>query len=450
MGLKSSEIIILKTKISTAGYLLSLLISIQILSGCAAYTLDNAQHSLRDNFSTGNFEDSVELLEKMEQQNVYKEKDEVLLNLELGLLHHFSGNYDESNLHLSRAELAIEDNFTRSITRGISSMLISDNQLVYAGEDYEDVYINVFKSLNYIHQNDYEAALVEARRIAFKLEGVEIRNRGLAEMFSRADSLNQTEWKTGERVVENSALAHYLSAVLFAKTGRPDNARIEYERMIRALDDQSRAFNFTTPPDDMLNKIRQPEQYNVLITGFSGRSPMKVQHDVRTFVGSHSTYLKFSLPELKLHPSSVHSIEIVTENDEIIPTFIIEEMDRVAADVYKVKEPIIYARAFTRSALKAFGSRAITKEAQNRNEGLGLLAWLFGFIGQEITEKADLRGWQTLPGKAHVNVAKFEPGVHEIKINYYSGSGRLLFTEEQTIEVFPGNDLTLVQSLFWH
>lgn len=421
-----------------------------MLSGCAAYTLDKAQHSLRDNFSTGNFEESVELLEKMEQQNVYKDKDEVLLHLELGLIHHFSGNFDESNLHLSRAEQAIEDNFTRSITRGISSMLISDNQLVYGGEDYEDVYINVFKSLNYIHQDNYEAALVEARRIAFKLEGIEIRNRGLAEMFARSDSLNQAEWKTGDRVVENSALGHYLAALLFAKTGRPDNARIEYERMLRAIDDQTRAFSFTPPPDDMLYKIRQPEEYNVLIAGFSGRSPIKVQHDVRTFVGRHNTYLKFSLPELKLHPSSVHRIEVETENNGVIPTYVIEEMDRVAADVYKVKEPIIYARAFTRSALKAFGSRTLTKEAQNRNEGLGLLAWLFGFIGQEITEKADLRGWQTLPGKAHVNVAKFEPGIHDIKINYYSGSGRLIYSEKQTIEVFPGNDLTLIQSLYWH
>lgn len=427
-----------------------LLLFALFLQSCASYSLDKAQYNLRENFASGDFEASAMLLDEMETREVYKSKDDVLLNLERGMVHRFTGNFPESNLYLSKAEQGIEENFTRSITRGISSLLINDSQLVYGGEDYEDVYINVFKALNYIHMDDYEAALVEARRIAFKLEGIEIRNRGLADMYTRADTLNGSNWKTGDRVIENSALGHYLSAVLFAKTGRPDNARIEYERTLKALQDQERAFGFEQPAQADIETIRYPGEYNLLITGFSGRSPIKIQHDVRTFVGRHNTYVKFSIPELKLHRSSVSRVEVIVADTLHIPTFVIEEMDKVAADVYKVKEPLIYTRALTRSILKATGTRAVTKRASEESETLGFFTWLAGVIGQEITEKADLRGWQSLPGKAHVNVARLPAGIHDLEIRYYSQQGRLLYSEKQTIEIFPGNDLALIESLYWH
>lgn len=431
-------------------HLIAVLLPVLIFQACASYSLDKAQYNLRQNFANGDFEASAALLDEMETKEVYQSKDDVLLNLERGMVHRFSGNYTESNLYLSKAEQGIEENFTRSITRGIGSLLINDSQLVYGGEDYEDVYINVFKALNFIQLDDYEAALVEARRIAFKLEGIEIRNRGLAEMYSRADTLNNSGWKTGDRVVENSALGHYLAAVLFAKTGRPDNARIEYERTLKALNDQERAFGFRGPSPSDIEKVRYPGEYNLLITGFSGRSPVKIQHDVRTFVGRHSTYVKFSIPELKLHSSPVARVEVIVADTLRIPTFVIEEMDRVAADVYKVKQPLIYTRALTRSILKATGTRAVTKQASRESETLGFFAWLAGIIGQEITEKADLRGWQSLPGKAHVNVAKLPAGVHELEVRYYSRHGRLLYTEYQTIEILPGNDLALIESLYWN
>ncbi|MEX2455937.1 MAG: hypothetical protein WD381_01430 [Balneolaceae bacterium] len=421
-----------------------------LFSGCASYSLDKAQVSLRDDFSNKNFESATAELDRSENEEIYKEKDQVLLNLERGMVNHFSGNYRESNQYFSEAELGIEDNFTRSISRGVQSMIVSDNSLVYGGEDYEDVYINVFKSLNFIHQRNYEAALVEARRITFKLEGIEARNRGLADMFAKSDSVAEAEWKPGNRVVENSALGHYLSAVLFAKTGQIDNSRIETERTFRAIDDQQKAFDFSSPPSKDIKKVQYGNEYNLLITGFSGRSPTKVQNDVRLFVGKYSTYVKLSLPSLKLYNSSVNRIEVVVNDSLTIPTFVIEEMDKVAADVYNVKEPIIYARSFTRSLIKATGSTLATKEAHKQSEGLGFITWLAGVIGQEISEKADLRSWQTLPGKAHVNVAKLPPGTHTLTINYYSSQNRLLYSEDQTVDVGSSNSLSLVESLYWH
>lgn len=421
-----------------------------LLGGCASYTLDRAQHNLRDDFSTADYEGASTLLDKMEKDKVYKSKDAVLLHLERGIVHHFSGSYEASNHFFHQAEDEIDANFTSSISRGISSILINDNALAYDGEDYEDVYLNVFKTLNFIHLNDYEAALVEARRIAFKLENIEVRNRGLAETISRSDSLNYTDWETGDRVVENSALGHYLSAILFAKTNRADNARIETERLFRALDDQQAAFQFSAPPAGEIEKITDPDRYNLLITGFSGRAPVKEQNDFRIFLDPWDSYFKFSVPSLRMYPSSVARVEVVVADTLRHPTYIIEEMDRVAKDIYQVKEPVIYARALTRSVAKTIGVKKLTDRISDENESLGLFAWLLGLIGQEITEKADLRSWQTLPGKAHVNTIKLPPGVHDIAVEYFSHDNQLLYSEEHTIEIFPGNDLALLESLYWY
>lgn len=429
---------------------INLFILLILFSGCASYSLDKTQETLRNDFSSKNFESATSELDRSERKEIYKQKDQVLLNLERGMVNHFSGNYEDSNQYFSKAELGIEDNFTRSISRGVQSMIVSDNSLIYGGEDYEDVYINVFKSLNFIHQHDFEAALVEARRISFKLEGIEARNRGLAEMFAKSDSLAEADWKPGNRVVENSALGHYLSAVLYAKSGRPDNARIETERIFRAIHDQQNAFNFSSPPRNEIEKVQYGNKYNLLITGFSGRSPTKEQNDARLFVGKYSSYVKISLPSLKLHNSSVNRLEVVVDDTLIIPTFVIEEMDKVAADVYKVKEPLIYARSLTRSLIKATGSTIATKEATKQSDSLGIITWLAGIIGQEISEKADLRSWQTLPGKAHVNVTKLPPGTHNLTINYYSTQNRLLYTEYQTVDIGSSNDLSLVETLYWH
>lgn len=431
-------------------FLFILLFIAGLSSGCASYTLDKAQNSLRDNYSSADYHASAELLEKLEKDNVYKSKDAVLLHLEKGMVTHFSGDYEKSNQFLDTVEKEIEANFTKSVSRGFQSMLVSDNALVYDGEDYEDVYLNVFKALNYIHLNDYDAALVEARRIAFKLEGIEVRNRGLAETISRTDSLQYAEWKTGDRVIENSALGHYLSAVLFAKTNRPDNARIEVDRLYRAIEDQKSAYNFQSPPKDDIEKLKDQNAYNVLITGFSGRAPIKTQHDFRLFLEKPAGYFKFSVPSLELYHSAVNRVDVVVDDSTRYPTYIIEEMDKVAQDVYQVKEPIIYARALTRSVLKTAGVNRISNHISEKNESLGILSWLLGIAGQEISEKADLRSWQTLPGKAHVNTIQLPPGNHTIILEYYSSAGRLLYSEEQTIEVFEGNDLALIEALYWH
>ena len=83
----------------------------------------------------------------------YGPHDKVLSYLDMGILQHFAGDYEKSTDNLSKAEVEIQKNFTKSISQAVGSILINDTVIDYPGETYEDIYTNIFMCLNYIHLN---------------------------------------------------------------------------------------------------------------------------------------------------------------------------------------------------------------------------------------------------------------------------------------------------------
>lgn len=443
---------IAKIIINKAGFHLFCLGLIILLSGCHAYVLDDAQHDLRSSFTSGKYQESSELLQEFERKEVYKSKDAVLKNLEAGLIHHFAGNFDSSSVFFDNAEILIDDAYTKSVSRGFKAMLVNDNTLVYDGEPYEDIYLNAFKSLNYIHQNNWEAALVETRRMAFKMEQLDIRLKGLAEAFSREDTTGNMDWHSGKVNIQNSAFSHYLASILYAKTGKPDDSRIEFEKLNIALSEQKKLHKRAPIESEKLEKIKDPNSYNVLITAFSGQAPIKRQEDFRLWLDGdddeNSFYVKFSLPKIDLYRSRVQSIRVVTDSLQPHDLELIEELDVVSAEVYKAKVPIIYTRSLLRATMKATGSTFIASSVRKKNKGLGFLVDVLGIIGQESSEKADLRGWQTMPGKAWMNVINLPHGINEVEIQYLSASGSILYSERKSIEIDEQTKLGLIESIY--
>lgn len=422
-----------------------------LFPSCGAYQLDNAQSQLRTSFASGEYAQAVDLLSELEQQNVYQEKDLVLLNLEQGTANHFAGNYQQSSQYFTAAENRIDALFSKSVSRAMQSFLVNDNILEYDGEDFEDIYLNIFKSLNYIHLGELESALVEARRVSYKLGQLDIKYQGLVESLAKADttSTGSDKWKTGETHIQKSPLGHFLSAILFAKTQKPDDARIEYKNLLKAYDEHKTVYEISPPTPDELAVITKPDSYNVLISVFTGRSPVKIQNDARFYFEDSDTYLKFSLPTLNLFDTRVHRIEAVVNGGESFEIPLIEEMDIVASEVYKVKEPIIYARTIVRVVLKAIAANELNESAEE-DARLGAFVNVMGKVAQETTEKADLRGWQTMPGKAYAKVLNLEEGEHEVTINYYNRSGVLIYTKTQNVTAGGPRDLNLVESIYWN
>jgi len=70
------------------------------------------------------------------------------------------------------------------------------------------------------------------------------------------------------------------------------------------------------------------------------------------------------------------------------------------------------------------------------------------FLYKEGSEKADLRGWQTLPGQAWMNVVKLPPGQNTVTLEYISKTGRVLYSEEYSVSVTENTSLELIESIY--
>ena len=449
-------------RVSSSGsyYLLSLCmlcIAALGLQGCATTQLMDAQSEVRQSFTTGNIEQSRSLMQRYEDK-VYRSNDQVLRDLEMGALLYYSGEWDQSLNRMQQAEREIDRLFGVSVQRNLRALLLNDAQLEYQGEDYEDVMINVFNALSYIQLNDLEAASVESRRISFKLENLAIRYDGLVESLSRRDTTSvdtNPGWERGSSNIEASAFGHYLSYVINANQGRQDAARIEYERFLQVY---NRHYGrWTAPQQASENRLQSraaayPPPGNTLLLAFGGRAPEKEARELRIYSDDLSTYIKYAVPVLDSYDSRVRRVEAVINDTLQIQLPLLDDFSRMAEEVFQVRKPIIYTRAIIRSTLKFASSKAAQSAVKSEyGEAAGKLTGILGGIFTEVSEVADLRGWQTMPGQVYGFSVDLPPGEHHLRIRYLGSAGQLLYEREQQIQPSVGQrDLNLYDAFYWN
>ena len=112
--------------------------------------------------------------EILKNKDEYSDLDQSLYYLDLGILAHYGGRFEESNRNLAQAEIIFEDLYTRSISKESAAMVINEKTLPYDGEDFEKVLVNLFMALNYAALGMKDDALVEARKVDQKLSVIKL------------------------------------------------------------------------------------------------------------------------------------------------------------------------------------------------------------------------------------------------------------------------------------
>jgi len=154
------------------------------LSGCGAVaTKTHFYAPVTADLAAGNYLQAAEKFEA-EKRN-FRDKDRFLYYLDSGILYNYSENYDLSNIRLTLAENAAEDLFTKSVSKAGASLLLNDNILDYAGEDYEILYTNLIKALNFMALKKFDDAFVEIRRSNLKLQLLEQKYSDAAAVMQR-------------------------------------------------------------------------------------------------------------------------------------------------------------------------------------------------------------------------------------------------------------------------
>jgi hypothetical protein len=427
-----------------------LLVFAGFLTGCGSQKLMNGQQQMRSSFQSGNFERANHIADSLKENEIYESKDRVLYALEKGTINYFKGDYEESVESFTDAEEYIDQFFSKSIKTGIGAFLSNDTQLNYNGEVYEDVYLNGFKSLGYLKINDFEGALVEARRIAQKLSEAEEKYGEYANAMAESDTTEKDiRWEAGTSNIHDSPLSHYLAGALYAKAGEQDDARIEIDQLKQAINNHQAIPDSKLEFDSSFTKVQHPDRYNTMFMAFCGNAPDKIDNSINTDINLDGRGVKIAIPKLVMQPSNVATIEAVVNDTMTTELKIIEEMDKVARETFKIKKPIIIARATIRGVLKSVAQEGVTDAVEDEfGEVAGSVATFIGGRAREASEQADLRGWQTMPGKIYTNVINLPAGEHDLTFNYYSSNGELLYSEARNINISEQERLEPIASIY--
>ena len=154
---------------------------------------------------------------------------------------------------------------------------MNDTVVDYSGEVFEDIYTNIFMALNYIHLGDIEGAFVEIRRFDNKLRAASAK---YSDMISQANK--ESDSNGGETVevpdmeFHNSALARYLSMILYRSRGQMDAAAIDKKYLDSAFASQPHLYDFSSP-SSLAQELDAPEgKVRLNVLAFSGKAPVKV------------------------------------------------------------------------------------------------------------------------------------------------------------------------------
>lgn len=233
----------------TAGLHLLCLPLIFVL-GCAPY--GKGMRPVLDQLARGDPGGALARLEDSAKE------DDVLYQLERGLLLRLVGRLEESCRAFDDADRIAEDLFTRSITNEAVSLATTDRMRPYRPPAHELLLARFYQALNYLERGDLEGALVESRRIAQILD-------------ERRDS----EDPGIERV---APVAHLLAGLIREAAGEPDAALVHYRRLFADAHASAQVLG-RDPPEWLIRRCwRLAGAVGVDLTGelpepYDGREP---------------------------------------------------------------------------------------------------------------------------------------------------------------------------------
>lgn len=396
------------------GRLLNALFLPAVLAGCAALiTQTEIYKEITPRIQNQNWEAAISEVEKARERGAYPNKERLLYLLDMGILHHYAGDYAESNDYLELAERSIEELYTASVSRAALSMLLNDNALEYRGEDYEDIYLNVFKALNYLALDQDDAR-------------IDLEN------YRHAITAQPRLYSHSPIELELSALDTSLLHVVAFTGMAPEKVPVEF----RLHTGKNHLLVFPAYQDQSL---AQRFDWEGMAAGY---------------------YFKFAVPELRRNASRVSAIEVYADGQYLGALQLLEDMSRVAEVTFQRHRSLIYLKSITRTVLKGIaGKKAKEKfaeeepaedkedkketkdkkekaeeEGKGEKSGKGKFAkWLFSAVvdsATEISEQADLRTWRTMPSAAHAGYFPLPEGTYEVSLRFLDIRRKVLYRRD--------------------
>ena len=432
------------------------------ISGCATLRTPQAHYEGTDAaLRTGNPKAALAHV----RAHTPAKKDRLLHLLDVGLLEHWSGAYEASNRTLTQAEELFDELRAQSLSELPRRWLINDNAADYTGDEIEEIYLHLFKALNFLALEQTDAAWVEVRTLDAKLIRLQRDYESAYEQWPH----HLEELPRSEHPFHESALARWLGMLLYRHEGRWDDVRIDQQRLQLAFSQQQHLYPFAPPDLSEFNRPIQHTQARLSLIAFHGLRPRKearsltVHTDENVVMLSKSyrdaegqrgltgwetifwpgvdpgLHLSLALPRLQERPSQVGFVEVMINGKRKMRLEPLESMQTLTRAAFEEQLPLLYLRTLTR----AIGKAVVFEEAEEElteemNAGWAALTRIGLGVLLDQTEQADLRTARFFPAEASIGELILPVGRHTIEFSYYTPTGRLIHRDPpRTIELRP-------------
>ncbi len=438
--------------------------------GCA--TFYELSYDFNKKFENGDILAAAEILDQ--NRKATKSKTRFLYYANQGIVAHLLGNYEESNQWLEEAYIFGED-YRKNYINFAASYFLNPNLIVYPGEDHEHLMLLYYKALNYLKIADYEAALVECRRL----------NQRLYELGDKYKSENK---------YQKDAFIHNLIGIIYDAAGDYNNAFIAYRNALNIYQsDYQRMFGLGVPDQLKRDLIRTgelagfpeevdeyevefgieyesftPEGGDLVFFWHNGLSPIKDEWSINFVVSSGAGQVFFQNEDLGLNfPFYYNTDDYDTDITDLkafrvaFPKYVerppyfqyadlqvnnryynLEKAEDINAIAFKVLNERMLAE-LGKGLLRVAIKKTVEKQVRKENEKLGFLIGAINFA----SEQADTRNWQTIPHSIHYTRVPLKSGQNEISLItnrqqnesiqkfYFNGSrGKTQFQTYQSLE----------------
>ena len=423
--------------------ILPLLLLTITLTGCSTFfDYSDIQYS----YYQGDYEKAYGYL-LLNSNQIQKAQGTIVYNLDQGIITHASKDYELSINSLSQAERAIEESFTKSISASVGSYLLNESVRDYDSPFYENIYTNIFLSLNYYHLNNIEDAMVEVRR---SLEKLQLREQTLPQLRSELEKQLaekdaqdiDDKLKSFDSSFHSSALSYYLSSLFAFEYGDLDTSRISREKAeatAKLLSDYYQKDEYKA--FDVLENLNRNSSV-VNFIAFSGLAPIKqtkVDKNVRvldSYVDDDGVYHKpyytnvvYSVP--KLRGSMVKKIEVLIDGEkyELEP---FENLEKIAFETMEQTCSGEYIRAYIRAVSREIAKAAADNSALEEGDTevqSSLFSDLFTIFSYVAEGSGDLRSSHFFPSMSWIGSFEVEPGKYDIQVNYLNSNNKVVYQE---------------------
>ncbi|HEX8210723.1 MAG TPA: hypothetical protein VF584_11145 [Longimicrobium sp.] len=420
-------------------------------------------------------------LEMLHERSKVAPRDELLRHLQLGVVLHHAGKWEESNAAFQWAEEEAERRFTRSLSRQAAMVLVNDAIAAYTPPPAEMAMIPYYRMLNYLALGGGEGTLVEARKANAYLERIRQGSKepcvgegfvqyltglvydGAGERRDALVSYRQAERgydacsdaappatlgielyraarAAGVREVAESAAARYKVAGPALNGGTNDAELVVLVEEGWVAHRGAADIHVPIPPDEV-EALQSGDAARVtqstarvaahLLSNLAEKSRWGSTWDERFLLadaldGAHILKLAWAVPRLEACAPS--ALRLVLDGDTAGVPIAASDLSSAVTRRWDAQRPAMVARMVTRGVAKYLAAREAEKKGNKESEALGWLAARAVNLAGNVMERADTRSWSLLPDRISVARLTLPPGEHDVKIQVLAADGSVAQT----------------------